>query len=64
MFVLVRYDSKNIVDLMKNKVMCKLGPDYATPRGECTMLPPYTGIPRSFIFDGRVVVLLLLVSCS
>ena len=48
-------NSDNIVDLMKNKVMCKLGPDYATPRGECTMLPPYTGIPRSFIFDGRVL---------
>ena len=40
---------------MKNKVVCELGPDYASPRGECTMLPPYSGIPRSIVFDGHVV---------
>lgn len=40
---------------MKNKVVCELGPDYASPRGECTLLPPYTGFPRSIVFDGRVV---------
>ena len=40
---------------MKNKVVSELGPDLATLRGECTILPPFIGIPRSFLFDGHVV---------
>ena len=40
---------------MINKVKTELGPDLATPRGECSLLPPFTGIPRSILFDGRVV---------
>ncbi|KAK8826749.1 hypothetical protein WA556_004338 [Blastocystis sp. ATCC 50177/Nand II] len=47
-------DSDNVVDLMINRVNAELGPDLATPRGECTLLPPYTGIPRSILFDGHV----------
>ena len=48
-------DNDNIIDLMKNKVISELGPDLATLRGECTMLPPFIGIPRSFLFDGHVM---------
>ena len=40
---------------MINKVKTELGPDLATARGECTLLPAFTGIPRSILFDGRVV---------
>lgn len=40
---------------MKNKVIAELGPDLASSRGECTILPPYTGVSRSFLFDGHVV---------
>lgn len=47
-------NSQNVVDLMINRVNAELGPDLATPRGECTLLPPYTGIPRSILFDGHV----------
>ncbi|KAK8796450.1 hypothetical protein WA588_000585 [Blastocystis sp. NMH] len=48
-------DSDNLLDLMINKVKTELGPDLATPRGECSLLPPFTGIPRSILFDGRVM---------
>lgn len=54
---------KNILDLMINKVKSELGPDLASPKGECTILPPFTGIPRSFLFDGHVVLFLLIISC-
>lgn len=56
-------DMKNILDLMINKVKSELGPDLASPKGECTILPPFTGIPRSFLFDGHVVLFLLIISC-
>lgn len=63
--LLLLYDLKNIIDLMKNKVIAELGPDLASLRGECTILPPYTGVSRSFLFDGHVVgfMLLMLIRC-
>lgn len=48
-------DNDEIIDLMKNKVVSELGPDLASSRGECTILPAFTGLPRSFLFDGHVV---------
>ena len=51
----VSNDGKNILDLMVNRVKSELGPDLASLKGECTILPPFTGIPRSLLFDGHVV---------
>ncbi|KAK8800220.1 hypothetical protein WA171_004855 [Blastocystis sp. BT1] len=48
-------DSDNILDLMVNRVKSELGPDLASLKGECTILPPFTGIPRSLLFDGHVM---------
>lgn len=63
--LLLLYDLKNIIDLMKNKVIAELGPDLASLRGECTIMPPYTGVSRSFLFDGHVVgfMLFMLIRC-
>lgn len=53
--LLMSCNDKNLLDLMVNKVISELGPDLASQKGECTVLPPFTGIPRSLLFDGHVV---------
>lgn len=54
-WIFIGFDGQNVLDLMVNRVESELGPDLASPKGECTLLPPFTGIPRSFLFDGHVV---------